>query len=142
MLVSVNKVWLIGYVAALPRKSQKGAPLVLATVHGGLRRMGVERHLVRISADQVTSLATGALILVEGSLSFEEGRRRHVVVAEQVTALVEPRPPAPRTPPVGVHASPVPHDRAGHYRRINIGKARERLVWVRPTSVGKPMENT
>ncbi len=133
----VNRVWLIGHVAALPRQSADGALLLVAIVRDGPAGVVVERHLVRSRADDVSSLSTGALVLVEGRLQVDEGRRRHVVVAEKVALLIAPEPQEPRTTSTGVHASPVPHTRAGHFRRVGIGTAQERLIWVRPSTVGQ-----
>jgi hypothetical protein len=135
--MSVNRVWLIGHIAALPRQSADFALLLVATVRSGHAGDVVDRHLVRCPVADVVDLSTGALVLVEGRLGLDEGRRRHVVVAETVALLLAPRAPGARATPAAVHSSPTPHERTGHFRRLGIGTAQERLVWVRPASVGR-----
>jgi hypothetical protein len=59
------------------------------------------------------------------------------VVVDRLFSLGEAplEQPAPRQP-VGSHASPQAHERAGHPRRIHIGRPDERIIWVRPARVG------
>ena len=44
----------------------------------------------------------------------------------------------PTTSPTGTHASPIPHARAGHYRRVRVGpreEERREIRWIHPTIV-------
>lgn len=48
------------------------------------------------------------------------------------------RPPSPKANPAGTHASPIPHPRAGHYRRVAVGpreEQRREIRWIHPTIV-------
>jgi hypothetical protein len=57
------------------------------------------------------------------------------VIAERAFATLPAPPPPEEAAVTGSHASPREHLRAGHARRVAIRTARERLVWVRPTTV-------
>jgi hypothetical protein len=57
------------------------------------------------------------------------------VIAERTFSTLPAPPPPEEGPVTGSHASPREHLRAGHGRRVAIGTARERLVWVRPATV-------
>ena len=74
---------------------------------------------------------------VEGRLGRIDARRPVAVIATQAWPI-QPTPPPPpaESPGAGSHASPREHLRRGHPRRIAIGTRRERLIWVRPTTVG------
>ena len=80
----------------------------------------------------------GTLVLFDGALTRSEERRRHVVRARRLVPLFDVPASEPRRYPTGMHAAPVPHERAGHFRLVGVGTPRERLVWVRPTTVGIP----
>jgi hypothetical protein len=136
--MSVNRVCLIGRIAARPWPADGGALVLVTTVRPA--RTGevvVDRHLVQASAEATAGLSTGALVLVEGALTRDQRRRRHVVLARRIVGLVEAAPPViTQSPPTDTHASPMPHERVGHFRRVGLGTPRERLVWVRETTVG------
>jgi hypothetical protein len=97
----------------------------------------VERHLVRADESDGSHLESGALVLVEGCLTRDDARRRHLVLARRITKPVDPDPIEGSAPTTGTHASPAPHERVGHVRRVGVRTPRERLLWVRPTSVGR-----
>ena len=136
--MSVNRAWLIGHLAAVPRLTPDGVDFLVATVRETRdRNASVERTLVHLTA--LAEWPVGALLLVEGALTLDTARRRHVVEARRVTVLQEPEPPGPATVSPGeprTHAAPVVHERAGHFRLVGVRTPRERLVWVRPTTVG------
>lgn len=134
--MSVNRVWLMGHVSAALRPTSDGAEFLVATVRHLVASTRIDRHLVR-SADSPESLLTGAHVMVEGRLAFDENRQRHVIIADRIVDLAPPPGPGLGPGPLtSTHASPSPHERAGHWRRIGTGTPRERLVWVRATAVG------
>ena len=135
--MSLNRVWLLGHVSARPRLTPDGALLLVATLRAGRAGTRVERHLVLARPEDANVLETGTLVLVEGMLTREENRRRHLVVAWRITPLAAPEPIERAQPSKGTHASPAPHERVGHFRRVAVGTTRERLVWVRPSAVGR-----
>jgi hypothetical protein len=77
-------------------------------------------------ADLVLTM-TMSLDGFEEALTRGGERGRHIVEAHRVMVLGESAPPA--------RASPVTHERAGHFRRVAVGTPREHLVWVRSTTV-------
>ena len=56
-----------------------------------------------------------------------------------MTTLMDPDPIEGSETPKGTHASPAPHERVGHFRRVGVGTDRERLVWIRPTLVSREL---
>ena len=135
----MNTACLIGLVACLPRPvggdGEVGLLLITQRDPAGDR---IDRHRVILPARHAPDLAEfspGATIYVEGHLARHGERRRVSVIAHRAWSIA-PAPPAPKEAlPTGTHASPREHQRAGHARRVAIGTARERLVWVRPTTV-------
>jgi hypothetical protein len=136
-VMTLNRVWLLGHVGAAPRTTPDGALILLATLRSGRSGTVVERHLVRADEADASDLQTAALVLVEGLLTRDDARRRHVVRAMRMTRLIDPDPIEGSEPSRGTHASPAPHERVGHFRRVAVGTSRERLVWVRPSAVGQ-----
>lgn len=66
-MASVNRVWLMGWVARPPMRVDGTCRLVVATGHGG----HIERHLVLIPdglVPRAAELATGDVAYVEGHL--------------------------------------------------------------------------
>jgi hypothetical protein len=136
--MSVNRVWLMGVVALAPRPASDelggGQVSLVGVLHHGKTEV-VDRFRVR-SLD-ASFPPVGTEILVEGSLVTRGSRR--VVLATRVMVLVEPAERSvPSAPVGGTHASPTQHDRRGHWRTLGRGTARERIVWVRSTTVGEP----
>jgi hypothetical protein len=134
--MSVNRVLLIGLVGECRRGATGTAEVVVVTgVSDGFEW---ERHRVRLDGqldDRTRELEVGQSVFVQGRLAWPV-RGQAVVVAADIWPGVEP--PAPvisSQPPAGTHASPRPHDRIGHVRRVGRGDD-ERLVWVRATRVG------
>ena len=135
----MNTACLIGLVACLPRPvggdGEVGLLLITQRDPAGDR---IDRHRVILPARHAPDLAEfspGATIYVEGHLARHGERRRVSVIAHRAWSI-SPAPPAPEeAPPTGTHASPREHQRAGHARRVAIGTASERLIWVRPTTV-------
>ena len=147
---SLNRVHLMGWVATPPRLSEQGfdrrCRLVIATSEVADERTQIERHVVvavGTLADRAAELRTGDTLYVEGRLEHLETEtqrpRQAGVIARELWPLGERMPVDERTPPEPgrTHASPEPHDRQGHWRRIARGRPEERLVWVRATRVGK-----
>ena len=134
--MSLNRVWLLGRVADPCVVTDDGVMLTVATVDGAAIGEMVERHLVRYVSDVPDPLTVGSLVMVAGCVTVDEHLQRAVVVASEVTALVQARELAAPAPSGGTHASPVAHQRAGHFRRVGVGTERERLVWVHSTAVG------
>jgi hypothetical protein len=135
----VNSACLIGLVACLPRPvGGDGEVGFLLLTHRDPAGQRVDRHRVILAARHAPDLAEflpGATVYVEGHLARHGERQRVSVIAHRAWSIA-PAPPAPEEDrPRGTHASPREHPRAGHGRRVAIGTARERLIWVRPTSV-------
>jgi len=135
----VNRVCLIGLVACLPRPvgtdGDLGFLLLTRRDPAGER---VDRHRVILTPLHVPDLAEftpGATVYVEGHLARHGERGRVSVIAERAFATLPAPPPPEEAAVTGSHASPREHLRAGHARRVAIGTASERLVWVRPTTV-------
>jgi hypothetical protein len=135
----VNSACLIGLVACLPRPvgadGEVGFLLLTQRDASGER---VDRHRVILSPLHTPDLAEflpGATVYVEGHLARHGERQRVSVIAHRAWSIA-PAPPAPEEAPgTGTHASPREHQRAGHARRVAIGTATERLIWVQPTIV-------
>ena len=136
--MSVNRVWLMGVVALAPRPASDelgGGEVSLVAVPRQGKAEAFDRFRVR-SLD-ASLPPVGTEVLVEGSVVTQGSRR--VVLATRVIVLVEPAERSvPGAPVGGTHASPAQHDRRGHWRTLGRGTARERIVWVRSTTVGEP----
>lgn len=136
---AVNQVHLIGLVATGPHpvggSGAVGFLLVTERDHG----TGIDRHRVLVEPSlqvDVTGFAVGETVYVRGRLGrFDDTRRVTVIAAEAWSILPPLAAPGPDGPPSRTHASPVQHQRRGHFRRVGIGTSRERLVRVRPATV-------
>jgi len=135
----VNRACLIGLVACVARPvgtdGDLGFLLLTRRDPAGER---VDRHRVILTLLHVPDLAEftpGATVYVEGHLARHGERGRVSVIAERAFAILPAPPPPEQAAVTGSHASPREHLRAGHARRVAIGTARERLIWVRPTTV-------
>ena len=132
---SVNRVWLMGWVARPPQIDDGRCRLSVATRDGE----HVERHSVTITDElvqRVAEFATGDVVYIEGRLEHDGAIAR--VVAADLWRVAESAPvdsAADRA--AGTHASPRPHERRGHWRRVATGTSAERLVWVRAAAVGR-----
>ena len=135
----MNRACLIGLVACLPRTvAQSGDLGFLLLTQRDPTGERVDRHRVILTPLQVPDLAEftpGATVYVEGHLARHGERGRVSVIAERAFATLPAAPPPAEAAVTGSHASPREHLRAGHARRVAIGTARERLIWVRPTTV-------
>ena len=131
---SVNRVWLMGWVARPPVVEDGACRLVVATRDGER----TERTAVVANASvasRAADLATGDAVYLEGRLEQDGGGAR---VAAQDLWRVDAAADggtADRSS-IGTHASPRPHERRGHWRRVAKGTQAERLVWVNECSVG------
>jgi hypothetical protein len=135
----VNRACLIGLVACFPRPVGEDGDLgFLLLTQRDPTGERVDRHRVILTPLQVPDLAEftpGATVYVEGHLARHGERGRVAVVAERAFATLLAPPPPEEAPVTGSHASPRDHLRAGHARRVAIGTASERLIWVRPATV-------
>jgi hypothetical protein len=84
----------------------------------------------------VLALGVGQQIVVTGTVQRDR-RKRVIVVARELWPIGDVPGGTEPSASVGTHASPREHQRAGHWRRVSIGGPRERLVWVRTTTVGR-----
>lgn len=141
-MASLNRVFLIGIVASPPILRDGAWELVLGVPTERAGRAGLDR--VRIIATGRAGEEAGTLRSAQEV--YADGRLVHaadgpLVEARALFAIGDP-PPQAATPDErgGSHASPRPHDRAGHARRLHAGTPRERVVWVRPTRVGGRFE--
>jgi hypothetical protein len=142
----VNVACFIGLVACLPRPvGGDGEVGFLLLTQRDLSGQRADRHRVILSPLHTPDLAEftpGATVYVEGHLARHGERRRVSVIARRAWSIA-PAPPLPEEDrPTGTHASPREHQRAGHPRRVAIGTARERLTWVRPTTVRPATRST
>lgn len=139
----------MGWVATPPRLSEQGTDrrcrLVVATSEITGERIQIERHVVVVAgalAERAAELRIGDTLYVEGRLERTEGdtkgSRQAGVIVRELWPLGERMPEDARTSAETgrSHASPQPHERQGHWRRVARGRPEERLVWVRATRVG------
>lgn len=137
-MASVNRVLLIGLVAAPARQGEGRCELVVAVPEERAGRTWLERIALIVPdrlVGEAMELRLAQPVHAEGYLA--RAGTGTVVVVDRLFSLGEapPEQPAPRHP-VGSHASPQPHEREGHPRRIHIGRPDERIIWVRPARVG------
>jgi hypothetical protein len=135
----VNKACLIGLVACrpLPVGAEGELGFLLLTQRDPLGER-VDRHRVILPArhtPDVAEFSPGATVYVEGRLARHGARGRVAVIAERAFSTLPAPPPPEEAPTTGTHASPREHQRAGHPRHVARGTPRERLIWVRPTTV-------
>lgn len=135
----MNSACFIGLVACRPRPvgadGEVGFLLLTRRDPAGQR---VDRHRVIVPPHNTSDLAEfcpGATVCVEGHLARHGERRRVSIIARRAFSIELAPPPPQEAPATGTHASPREHQRAGHARRVAIGMASERLIWVRPTTV-------
>jgi hypothetical protein len=138
-MASVNRVLLIGLVAAPARRGKGGCELVVAVPEDRAGRTWLERIALVVPGrlvGEAMQLRPAQPVHAEGYLA-RAGTGAVAVVVDRLFSLGEapPEQPAPRQP-VGSHTSPRAHERAGHPRRIHIGRPDERIIWVRPARVG------
>ena len=129
----------MGLVAAQARQGKGGCELVVAVPEERAGRTWLERIVLIVPdrlVQEATELRPAQPVHAEGYLT-RASTGAVAVVVDRLVSLGEapPEEPAPRQP-VGSHASPRAHERAGHPRRIHIGRPDERIIWVRPASVG------
>jgi hypothetical protein len=138
-MASVNRVLLIGLVAAQARQGKGGCELVVAVPEERAGRTWLERVALIVPdrlVGEAMELRPGQPVHAEGHLG-RAGSGAVAVMVDRLFSLGEapPEQSAPRQP-VGSHASPQAHERVGHPRRIHIGRPDERIIWVRPARVG------
>ncbi|MFZ0179350.1 MAG: hypothetical protein WAL84_05685 [Candidatus Dormiibacterota bacterium] len=136
--MSVNAVCLIGLVAVRPTWDQESSLASVLVVTAGGDGAFRERHRVvvkRSITDVVLALGVGQQVFVTGTVQRDH-RKRVIVVARELWPMGDVPDGTEPSASVGTHASPREHQRAGHWRRVSIGGPRERLVWVRTTTVG------
>ena len=140
----MNSACLIGLVACLPRPVGAGGEVgFLLLTQRDASGERVDRHRVILSPLHTPDLAEfspGATVYVEGHLARHGERRRVSIIARRAWSIEAAPPPSEEAPATGTHASPREHQRAGHARRVAIGTPRERLIWVRPTTVRPRLE--
>ena len=137
--MSVNAVCLIGLVAVRPTWDQESSLASVLVVTAGGDGAFRERHRVvvkRSITEVVLALGVGQQIFVTGTVQRDH-RNRVIVVARDLWPIGDVPGGTEPSASVGTHASPREHQRAGHWRRVSIGGPRERLVWVRTTTVGR-----
>ena len=137
--MSVNVVCLVGLVAVRPTWDQESSLTSVLVVTAGGDGAFRERHRVvveRSFAGAVLALGVGQQIFVTGTVQRDH-RNRVIVVARELWPIGDVPGGTGPSASVGTHASPREHQRAGHWRRVSIGSPRERLVWVRTTTVGR-----
>ena len=137
--MSVNAVCLIGLVAVRPMWDEESSLASVLVVTAGGDGAFRERHRVAVGrsiADVALALCVGQQVFVTGTVQRDH-RNRVIVVARELWPMGDVPGGTEPSASVGTHASPREHQRAGHWRRVSIGGPRERLVWVRTTTVGR-----
>lgn len=135
--MGVNAVYLMGLVAARPFRDPGRQQCTLLVVTAEQYVEVRERHRVVAGRELVGAasvLAVGQSVYITGSLQRDDSRRV-IVAARELWPLTDTPEPASDAVVVGTHASPRERERTGHWRRVGITTPRERLVWVRPTTV-------
>lgn len=139
-MATVNRAFLIGVVATPPVTRGRACEFVLGVPEerpGGARMERIRIVAGGRLAEIASTLRTAQTVYADGRLV---GTRDGTFV-DATTLVALGDPPAevvPAEEPAGTHASPQPHDRAGHPRRLHAGTPDERVVWVRPTRVAEP----
>jgi len=139
-VASVNRVFLIGVVATPPVERAGAYEFLLGVPEERSGTAWLERVCVTAAghlAETVRGLRSARAVYVDGRLVRSPDG---AVVEASALFPIGDAPPdrASHEGPTASHASPRPHDRAGHPRRLHPGTPRERVVWVRPTRVGDP----
>jgi hypothetical protein len=136
----MNQVHLIAVIACRPMPvGERGDIGFVVLTFRDPEGRRVDRHRVVLEAGrhaEVENLAPGDTAYVEGRLSrYRDGRS--VVIARQAWVVERFVAPSRSSHGSGTHASPAPHARRGHHRRVHTGTPDEGIVWVRPTWVGE-----
>ena len=139
-MASVNRVLLIGLVAAEARQGADVCKIVVAVPEDHADRTRLERVTLIVPerhAPEAMDLRLAQPLFAEGYLT--RGPADSVVVMVTRLFSAGDAPPAPAGPTAATrnHASPRAHERAGHPRRIHVGRPEERIIWVRPSRVGR-----
>ena len=137
--MSVNAVCLIGLVAVRPTWDEESSLSSVLVVTAGSDGAFRERHRVvvkRSIAGAALELGVGQQVFVAGTVQRDH-RNRVIVVARDLWPIGDVSSETTAGVSLGTHGSPREHQRAGHWRRVAIGGPRERLVWVRTTTVGR-----
>jgi hypothetical protein len=135
--MGVNAVYIMGMVAARPVRDVTHERCALLVVTAELQGDTRARHRVIAEdglVDVAATLVVGQSVYVTGRLQRDDSHRV-IVVARDLWPLADAPEPPSDAAPTGTHASPREHQRTGHWRRVGIGTRRERLVWVRATTV-------
>ena len=135
--MSVNVVCLIGLVAVRPTWDEESSLASVLVVTAGGDGAFRERHRVvvgRSIAGAALALGVGQQVFVTGTVQRDH-RNRVIVVTRDLWPIGDVPTETAVGAPVGRHMSPREHERAGHWRRVSVGGFRERLVWVRATTV-------
>ena len=133
----MNQVHLIGVLASMPRARADADSvgfrlLITERVDGA----GVDRHRLLVDRrSDSEEWELGDTVYVHGEVRCRAGRCVVVVVGGFRIAPSMPPPRRTLAELGGTHRTPVGHERRGHLRRVAAGSDRERLVWVRPTTV-------
>lgn len=134
----MNRIFVIGVVTRPP--AGNGDAITFEV--GVPQRHGEQEWLQRIGVVARGRLAERSRDLVTAQEVFADGRLTVVVglpVVEAITIFpLDDAPPGTANKPgAGTHASPAPHERRGHVRRLHVGTPAERVTWVRSTLVGR-----
>ena len=124
---------LIGLVACVPRPvGGDGDVRFLLLTQRDAGGGSVDRHRIILPARHAPDIAKfspGAIGYVEGHLACTASANRSPSSPRGPARA--PAPPAPEQErPTGTYAYPREHQRTRHARRVAIGTARERVVWV------------
>ena len=127
----------MGLVTMPPRESAGRVAFEVGLPQERMGRQWLQRATVIAGghlADDARALRPAQWIFAEGRLTVRNG----LPLVQAVTLFTvgdAPSPPVDKHASERTHASPRPHDRIGHPRRLHAGTPRERIVWVRPTTV-------
>ena len=138
-MASANRVLLIGLVAAEARQGAAGCQLVVAVPEEHADRTRLERVTLIVPERHVPEameLRLAQPLFAEGYLTRGPAGTVVVVVNQLFSAGDAPPEQAGPRAATQNHTSPRAHERAGHPRRIHLGRPDERIIWVRPSRVG------
>ena len=136
----MNRAFVMGVVATPPTE-REGVSRFMVGIPEERRDRGmlqVEVLATRRLLNVARELRTAQVVYVDGRLEHPAPGRAAIAAATLFAIGVATDAPHPADVSAAGHASPRPHSRVGHPRRIHRGTADERVVWVRATTVGEP----
>jgi hypothetical protein len=136
----VNRTFVIGIVAAHPTEQDGVGRFIVGIPEERNGQTWIERVEVVARRDLlsvVRELRIAQPIYVDGRLEQSPQGLGRIAATRLFAIGVAPEPPNDAEAPLASHASPRPHTRVAHPRRIHLGTPQERVVWVRAAQVAR-----